>query len=106
MADQSDTVWTEEEYNVYLEAERILFAWCLEKYGNYDSATARDEALLFYKYESKTIPHRGLVFHDEAWHWAMLKIFGENYWKKHPELESSSKEYEEKAKELHNQPFQ
>ncbi|WP_406673847.1 hypothetical protein WBK31_35620 [Nonomuraea sp. N2-4H] len=38
-------------------------------------------------------PYRGLVFHDEAWHWAMLGIYGERYWVAHPELADPPPEY-------------
>ena len=102
MKDQSEIGWSEEEYVAYLNGERELFAWCLKKYGSFSVESAREEALSFYEYEPASAPHRGLVFHDEAWHWAMLKIHGDLYWKKHPELESPSEEYEKEAARLHN----
>jgi len=84
----------EKEYVEYLDHERHLFAWCLSIYGGISQADARARAEELYRYESAaTGPLRGLVFHDEAWHWAMLKIFGEQYWQARPELESPSVDY-------------
>jgi hypothetical protein len=92
--------WQDEEaYGSYLERERELFAWCLETYGSFDKKTAREEAEKFYYYESSDDESRGLVFHDEAWHWAMLGIFGNAYWKSHPELEKPSADYRMMAKD-------
>jgi hypothetical protein len=47
----------------------------------------------FYAYEAPGDPMRGLVFHDEAWHWAMLRLFGDRYWVARPDLERPSSEY-------------
>ena len=85
--------WTEEEYLEYLNAERRSFAWCLEKYGDRSPEAAKSEAEDFYAYEASDAPFRGLVFHDLAWHWAMLRIYGDGYWRKHPDLEHPSEEY-------------
>ena len=52
---------------------------------------------IFYVYESKEDNYRTLVFHDEAWHWAMLKIFGDGYWRSKPELSSPCKGYEKES---------
>ncbi len=92
-----DISWSEQEYLSYLESERDLYAWTLIRYGNYSEADARTAARDFYQYQPPDAPHRGLVFHDEAWHWAMLKIFGPQYWKIHPEYESATKEYRARA---------
>ena len=91
----TDNPWLndEESYLKYLNTERKLLAWCLEKHGNYSSGLARIESEKFYKYQTADDPSRGLLFHDEAWHWAMLRIFGDKYWQKHPELEKPSTEY-------------
>jgi len=106
MKDQAESSWSEEAYVAYLNAERALYAWCLEKHGNYSAADATKESLSFYKYEPESAPYRGLVLHDEAWHWAMLKIFGDLYWKKYPELESVSEEYKKEADKLHNKAME
>lgn len=79
-----DSQWTEEEYVEHLQVERRLFEWTLVRYGNYTLADAQQEAEAFYYYEPPTDKYRGLVFHEEAWHWAMLKIHGDNYWITHP----------------------
>ena len=106
MTNQLETNWNEEEYVSYLNAERKLFAWCLEEYDDYAPAQAKQGAESFYSYEPQTDLHRGLVFHEEAWHWAMLKIIGETYWKTKPEFKSPSEQYKNKAIELHNSGMQ
>jgi len=83
----------ESEYKDYLITERRGYAWVLVKYGNRTEVEAIKEAEEFYNYEPKHKEFRGLIFHDEAWHWAMRKIFGERYWVSHPELEQPSVEY-------------
>ena len=80
--------------------ERKLYSWCLVNYGNFTHKDAEKEALNFYKYESEENEYRGLVFHDESWHWAMIKIYGEKYWINKPELSSPSKEYDLESKKL------
>jgi hypothetical protein len=56
--------------------------------------SAADPATLErYPYESSDEPNRGLIFHDEAWHWAMLRIYGDAYAGDHPELAQPSAEY-------------
>jgi hypothetical protein len=83
----------EKAYLEYLACETHMFAWCLITHGGIPLSAARAEAEQFYAYESATEPFRGIIFHDEAWHWAMLKLFGERYWMSHPELESPSTDY-------------
>jgi hypothetical protein len=97
MSNTNDSDWNsyaEEEYLKYLNDERKLYAWVLKNYGNFDADTARTEANEFYNFEERGTSHRGLVFHDLAWHWAMLKIHGEQYWLNEPGLETPSEDYE------------
>ena len=70
-----------------------MFAWCLQKYGGIAPPEAEAEALRFYPYEPPSDPHRGLSFHDHAWHWAMLRIHGPHYWVKDRGLESPPDDY-------------
>lgn len=93
----ADPTWTEDEYVDYLQRERRLFAWTLQNYGEFSPADAEREANKFYEYEPPSTEVRGLVFHDEAWHWAMLTIHGEGYWRSRPELEQPSREYNDQA---------
>ena len=90
-------IWTEQEYLEILSHERHMFAWCLVTYGDALQAEADAQALLRYPYEPAEEKFRGLLFHDEAWHWAMLHLFGEGYWRSRPELESSSREYKKES---------
>ncbi len=88
--------WGEESESAYLrhlEHERHMFTWCWVRYGDASPEQARELALLFYAYEEPNDSHRGLAFHDEAWHWALLRIVGERYWLTRPELESPSAAY-------------
>jgi hypothetical protein len=56
-------------------------------------------AEIFYVYQSPEEPYRGLVFHDEPWHGAMLEISGEHYWISNPKFAQPSNEYLAKGKE-------
>ncbi|WP_223807363.1 hypothetical protein [Montanilutibacter psychrotolerans] len=84
--------WTEAEYLAHLADERRMFAWVLHYYGSLSATDARDAALAFYPYEEPG-DLRGLIFHDEAWHWAMLRIHGEGYWRTRAEFLHPSQEY-------------
>lgn len=86
MRSASETDDTEHAYRRTLEAERRSFAWVLRTYGGQTPARARAEALARYPYEPPGAPYRGLIFHDEAWHWAMLHLHGEGYWRDRPDL--------------------
>lgn len=85
--------WSEEEYRRYLELERRGYAWVMERHGGMSPEQAEQAALEWYHYESADEPCRGLVFHDESWHWAMLAIHGPDYVVEHPELVEPSPEY-------------
>ncbi|HEY0543509.1 MAG TPA: hypothetical protein VGD53_34460 [Actinoallomurus sp.] len=85
--------WTEEEYAESLRGERRRFAWVMWRHGGLTSAEAEAVALEQYPYEASDVPCRGLVFHDDAWHWAMLKIHKDLYWVEHPDLVQPSAEY-------------
>lgn len=90
----------EDEYLEYLRCERLLYAWCLERHGDYDPAVASDAALERYPFEPASNPNRGAIFHNEAWHWAMLAIHGGYYWHTHRELGVPSAEYRAEANRL------
>ena len=92
--------WTEAEYVAYLEAERHLFAWCLERYGGVSKEEAVKQALVRYPYQPAGTRLRGLIFHDQAWYWAMLHIKGQFYWMVNPELGRPSDEYDEESRGL------
>jgi hypothetical protein len=88
-----ERVWREDEYVEYLRDERRRFAWVLQQHGGLSPADAESAALERYPYEADNVPFRGLIFHDEAWHWAMLRIHGDLYWREHPELVEPPSEY-------------
>lgn len=79
-------IWSEEEYVECLVGERRRFAWVMRRHGGLSAAQADAAALERYPYEDGDKPYRGLIFHDESWHWAMMKIHGESYSVEHPEL--------------------
>ncbi|GAB2995731.1 hypothetical protein GCM10023080_072510 [Streptomyces pseudoechinosporeus] len=85
--------WSEAEYCEYLQSERRGYAWVMRRHGGLTPAEAWAEALESYPYEPIDTPYRGLVFHDEAWHWAMLRIHGDRYTLERPELAEPSAEY-------------
>jgi hypothetical protein len=74
-----------------------MFAWCLVAFAGIAPHEAESAALSFYAYEQSTDTHRGLVFHDEAWHWAMRRIIGERYWVARPDLERPSSAYRQES---------
>jgi hypothetical protein len=73
--------------------ERRRFAWVMRRHGGMSPDEAEVAALEQYPYEPDDAPFRELVFHDEAWHWAMLDIYGDRYWADHPELAQASADY-------------
>jgi hypothetical protein len=96
--EQSD----EREYLEFLNHDRHMFTWCLVVLGNIPEPIARSRAEAFYLYESPAAEQRGLVLHDEAWHWAMLQILGEQYWREHPELKRPSADYQAESQRYQN----
>ncbi|MCU7838546.1 MAG: hypothetical protein KZQ94_04085 [Candidatus Thiodiazotropha sp. (ex Troendleina suluensis)] len=90
--------FTEEEYVSSLKEQRHMYEWCLKNIGGLSDSDAKKEAEILYSYKPESEEHRYLVLHEDAWHWAMLKINGEQYWLSKPELETPSikysKEYE------------
>ncbi|WP_336083405.1 hypothetical protein [Nocardia sp. SSK8] len=92
MAGENDWYWDEDEYIESLTGERRRYAWVLERFGGVAPAEAEAQAVDFYRYEEPGEACRGLIFHDEAWHWAMLRLYG-SYWLTHSELAEPSDEY-------------
>ena len=86
--------WSEDEYVQYLRDERRRYAWVMQQYGALDVIEAELAAVRRYPFEASDAPNRGLVFHDEAWHWAMREIHGDKYWISHPRLVEPPAEYE------------
>src|SRR5438132_209916 len=80
----------EQEYLDCLEHERDMFAWVLVNFGRVAAPEAEEDALRTYPYEPPSPAGRGLVFHDRAWHWAMLTLHGPGYWRANPELLAGS----------------
>lgn len=83
----------EEEYLAYLRSERRRYAWVMRRHGGLTLPESWAAALDAYTYEPRDEPYRGLVFHDEAWHWAMLTLHGSSYTVEHPELADPPDEY-------------
>ncbi|GAA2016085.1 hypothetical protein GCM10009839_09410 [Catenulispora yoronensis] len=90
----SDDEWwpDEDEYVRYLHSERAAYAWVMHKYGGLPPTEAKAAAEEFYYYEEPGA-YRGLVFHDEPWHWAMVTIKGSDYYTRHRELAHPPDEY-------------
>lgn len=83
----------EEEYLDLLQGERRRYAWVMRRYAGLTLTESWAAALDCYPYEPAGRPYRGLVFHDEAWHWAMLTLHGSFYTREHPELADPPAEY-------------
>jgi hypothetical protein len=105
MSHEQTSPWCADEkgYVGYLNAERHLFAWCLVTHGSFSWRDAKSQAEQFYRFEPASEPYRGLVFHDEGWHWAMLKLFGERYWLARPDLESPSADYRAESRRFEHE---
>ncbi len=91
---------SEREYLEQLNQQKHMYCWCLVNHGSMSSKEAQDEAEDFYPYQPETESYRWLVFHDDAWHWAMLKIHGEQYWQKKPKLLDPCSKYEQEMDKL------
>jgi len=85
--------WSEAEYLDCLRSERRGYAWVMRHHGGLTPSQARAAALERYPYEPDDAPFRGLVLHDEAWHWAMSVIHGDRYMVELPGLAQPSVEY-------------
>ncbi|MER7823051.1 hypothetical protein ABTX85_10855 [Streptomyces sp. NPDC096097] len=85
--------WSEEEYLDCLRSERRGYAWVMHRHGGLTQEESMEAALECYPYEPAGDPLRGLVFHDEAWHWAMRAIHGDAYVVDRPELARPSPAY-------------
>lgn len=103
MEQPSQSEWPEDEYLECLKHERHMFAWTLKTFGLIAQEEAGALTARFYPYEPPSLPLRGIVFHDEAWHWAMLQINGELYWKARPGLETPPPEYRREADRFKNE---
>ena len=90
----ADQAWDEQEYLQYLQSERARYAWVMRAYGGMTQAEADEAAQLRYPYEPPGTAFRGLIFHAEAWHLAMIELNGDSYWRHHPELASPPAAYE------------
>jgi len=93
---------TEEEYLSSLNEQRHMYEWCMKNVGGLSIIEVKLEADKLYYYEPPEEEHRWLVFHEDAWHWAMLKLNGEQYWVSNPELKSETKEYVQEYKRYTN----
>jgi hypothetical protein len=91
----TENPWREHEveYLAHLREERRRFAWVMRRYGGLTPPESWAAALDAYPYEPRDEPYRGLTFHDEAWHWAMLTIHGTSYPAELPELAGPPDEY-------------
>jgi len=85
--------WDEEEYAECLAGERRRFAWVMRRYGGLTPAQAESAAVKRYPYQARGVPFRGLIFHHQAWTWAMREIYGHFYGREHPDLVLPSAEY-------------
>ncbi len=103
MAEAPSKEWwpDEEEYRRYLDCERHLFALVLTNCGGMAPEQAEREALERYPYEPPETPYPGIIFHDIAWQWAMIRLHGHMYWLARPELQHMPEAFRREAERLH-----
>ncbi len=92
-----DNYREEAEYIIYLLHERRLYAWCLINYGQMQVHESYQEASKLYQYYPFDQEDREDVFQEEAWHWAMVKLFGNDYASKHPQLADPPYQYSQES---------
>ncbi|MFC4072013.1 hypothetical protein [Actinoplanes subglobosus] len=85
--------WDEDEYLQCLHDARRRYAWVMRRHAGLDATRAGIAAEKRYPFEASDDPYRGIAFHDEAWHRAMLDIHGNRYWISHPDLAEPPAEY-------------
>lgn len=61
--------------------------------GQVDVAEAYRKALAFYPYHALSEGEREAVFGEDAWHWAMVSLFGETFPEQRPDLYQAPEEY-------------
>ena len=93
----------EEEYLKQLKQQRHMFEWCLLNIGTFSQEKIESASNRLFSYKPESDRYRWLVFHDDAWHWAMLEIKGEGYWRTYPNLERASIEYAQEWERYENQ---
>ena len=105
MDDAGEAWWPDEdEYRRYLDNERWLFALALSDYGGISPEQAEREALERYPYEPPDTLYRGIIFHDLAWHRAMIRLHGHMYWVSRPELQRMPEAHRLESERLHCKP--
>lgn len=103
MGEPSQETWPEQGYLECLEHERHMFAWTLHRFGGMPANEAEGQALQHYPYQPPDHKFRGLVMHDQAWHWAMLMLHGDGYWRTNPDLQHIPAEYEQESDRFEDQ---
>ncbi|MCL6416272.1 hypothetical protein MIB92_11465 [Aestuariirhabdus sp. Z084] len=93
----------EEEYLSQLKQQRHMFEWCLLNIGVYSQDEIESASKRLFSYKPESDEYRWLVFHDDAWHWAMLEIKGEGYWREYPNLKDESLEYKQEWERYESQ---
>jgi len=92
-----ETYREEAEYIIYLLHERRLFAWCLIHIGHMGIEQSYQEAGKIYRYYPIEEEDREDIFQEEAWHWAMVTLYGNHYAKNHPQFATPSFEYSQES---------
>lgn len=95
MGEETQGCWTEEEYLLYLKADRALYAWCLSRVGGIPVDEAANRAEVRFPYEPPHKPFRGLIHHAGAWEIAMVTLFKDHA--RRPEEFGLADEYKAQA---------
>jgi hypothetical protein len=90
----------EADYRQRLHVERHMYAWTLVHTAGVEEAGAATRAEERYKLLPASDRYREMIFHDEAWHIAMLDLHGNCYWHREPGLEKSPEAYQQELKRV------
>lgn len=95
--------WDETDYCKTLEHGRKMYAWCLVQLNGIDAAEAKARAEKRYPYQAPGTPYRGIIFHEDSFHIAMLDTHGNCYWVNKPELLEHKRAFDEESERLWRQ---
>ncbi|HSH96323.1 MAG TPA: hypothetical protein VK968_19405 [Roseimicrobium sp.] len=81
----ANEAYTDAEYVAILTQERHMYAWTLVTFGAFRTEDAESHALQHYPYDPVG-QNNPFLFHERAWHYAMIELHGSTFWTTKPEI--------------------